>query len=80
MGFDEAYISSVLRGLFLNLEIGKMIYDKELIEIKLEAKHKDRVDSIREFYIDIPNSFKKIKLSEVVDFIYKKSDANIYKE
>ncbi len=79
LGFDEKSLTSLLRPYFFSSEVDKMIYKKELIEIKLEAKDKDKIESIKSFYIDVPGSFKKVRLSEIADFRFKRSDANIYK-
>ncbi len=79
LGFDEKYISSLLRPYFFGSDVNKMIYGKNLIDVVTQESRKDTINSLKSFYIDIPGSLKKVRLSEVVDFELKNSDANMYK-
>ena len=79
LGFNEQYISSLLRPYFFASDVNKMTYDKKLIDIVTQELNKDTLNSLKSFYVNIPGSFKKVRLSDIVDFIYKNSDANIYK-
>ncbi|MFK5881163.1 MAG: efflux RND transporter permease subunit [Sulfurospirillum sp.] len=79
LGFSERYIASLLRPYFFASYVNKMTYDKELINIVTQDINKDNKEALENFYVDIPGSLKKVRLSEIVDFEYKNSDANIYK-
>jgi len=79
LGFNERYIASLLRPYFFASNVNKMTYNKELIDIVTQELNKDTLESLKSFYMDIPGSTKKVRLQDIVDFEYKKSDANIYK-
>ena len=80
LGFTEKIISSLLRPYFFKAEISKMFYNGELIKIRSQEKMKDTYDAIASFYINIPNSTKKVLLKEVVDFDFKEGYSDIYKD
>ncbi len=80
LGFSERYIASLLRPYFFASDVNKMTYNKELIDIVTQDINKDKKETLENFYVDIPGTLKKVRLSEVVDFEYKNSDANIYKD
>ncbi len=80
LGFNEAIISSVLRDFFQKREIGQMFKDGDLIKIKSEMINKDNFSKIKNFIIDIPKTNKRIRLKEVVDFIFKPSYTEIFKD
>ncbi len=80
LGFSEKYISSILRPYFFKSEISKMFYNGELIKIRSQDRLKDRLSSLENFYVSVPNSAKKVFLKEVVNFNYKDGYADIYKD
>ncbi len=80
LGFSERYIASLLRPYFFASDVNKMTYDKKLIDIVTQDINKDNKKTLENFYVDIPGTLKKVRLSEIVDFEYKNSDANIYKD
>ena len=80
LGFNEIIISSILKNLFQKAEIGKMFKKGKLVKIKAEIINKDNFQTLKNLYINIPGSLKKVRLSEVVDFIYKPSYTEIYKD
>ncbi len=80
LGFNEAIISSVLRDFFQKREIGQMFKDGDLIKIKSEMINKDNFSKIKNFIIDIPKTNKRVRLKEVVDFIFKPSYTEIFKD
>lgn len=79
LGFSERYIASVLRPYFFASDVNKMTYDKELIDIVTQDIDKDKQEALKSFYVQIPGTLKRVRLSEIVDFEYKNSDAFIYK-
>ena len=79
LGFSERYIASVLRPYFFASDVNKMTYDKELIDIVTQAIDKDKTEALKNFFVQIPGTLKRVRLSEIVDFTYKNSDAFIYK-
>jgi multidrug efflux pump subunit AcrB len=80
LGFSEKTISSLLRPYFFKAEIAKMFYNGELIKIRSVDNLKDTYDAIASFYINIPGSLKKVRLSDVVDFEFKNGYSDIYKD
>ncbi len=80
LGFNEKIVASLLRPYFFKAEISKMFYNGELIKIKSQELEKDIYQTFKNFYVDIPNSFQKVKISEIVDFQFKDSYSTIYKE
>ena len=79
LGFSERYIASVLRPYFFASDVNKMTYDNKLIDIVTQDIDKDKKEALKNFFVQIPGTLKRVRLSEIVDFIYKNSDAFIYK-
>ena len=80
LGFNERYVGGILRSLFLKGELSKMFYKGELINVRSEEFNKDDIGRFKNIYIDIPGTFQKIKLSEVVNFNPQAGYSEIYKE
>lgn len=80
LGFNEKSISAILRPYFFKAESSKMYFDGELIRVKTQEKMKDTFEALSSFYISIPQTNQKVRLSEVVDFEEKPSYADIYKD
>jgi len=80
LGMSEGYITSVLRGAFLKAEYGKIFDSKGLVRIKLEDTYKKDSAALKDFMLSTPDGTKRVKLSEVTDFVYKKSFVKIFKE
>ncbi len=80
LGFNEKLVSQTLRPFFLKAEISKMFYKDDLIKIKSQEISKDFFSTIDNFYIGVPNSLKKVRLKEIVEFEYQKSYNTIFKE
>ncbi len=78
LGIDESIIFNNLKPFFLKGEHSKMFNEKGLIRVKFQSIEKDSFKTLSNFYLNIEN--KKVKLSEVVDFIYQPSFAKIIKE
>jgi len=80
LGFNEAYVTAVLKGTFLKGEYGKMFDTKGLIRIRIEDPQKDETMDIRSVKLTTPDGRKVVRLDEICDFIYKKSYVKIFKE
>jgi len=80
LGMSEGYITSVLRGAFLKAEYGKIFDTKGLVRIKIEDVYKNDTNALGDFVLSTPDGQKRVKLSDVCDFIYKKSFVKIFKE
>jgi multidrug efflux pump subunit AcrB len=80
LGFNEAYISSTLRGLFLESEYAKVFDETGLLRVKIKDISKDNDMDINALKIAIPNSTKFVRLDDVCDMKYEKSFSKIYKE
>ncbi len=80
LGLSEGYITSVLRGAFLKAEYGKIFDSKGLVRIKIEDRYKQDSKALGGFMLSTPDGKRRVKLSEVCDFIYQKSFVKIFKE
>ena len=80
LGMSEGYITSVLRGAFLKAEYGKIFDAKGLVRIKIEDVYKNDTTALGDFVLSTPDGQKRVKLSDVCDFMYKKSFVKIFKE
>ncbi len=80
LGMSEGYITSILRGAFLKAEYGKIFNTKGLMRIKIEDVYKKNASMLKDFMLSTPDGTKRVKLSDVTDFIYKKSFIKIFKE
>ncbi len=80
LGFSESYIISVLRGLFLKAEYGKMFNEKGLIRVKIEDINRNDSSLLASFRLTTPDGERMVKLGDVSDFSYKKSFVKIFKE
>ncbi len=80
LGFNEAYITSTLKGIFLKSEYGKSFDDKGLIRIKIKDINKDSSDILNSIKLTTPNQQEVVRLKDICDFYYKKSFVKIFKE
>jgi len=80
LGFNEAYVTSVLKGSFLKGEYGKMFNTKGLIRVRIEDPNKDESMDIRSVKLTTPDGRQVVRLDDIADFIYKKSFVKIFKE
>jgi multidrug efflux pump subunit AcrB len=80
LGFNEAYVATVLKGSFLKGEYGKMFDTKGLIRVRIEDPDKDETMDIEAVKLTTPDGSKVVRLDEICDFIYKKSYVKIFKE
>ncbi|SHO80185.1 RND multidrug efflux transporter; Acriflavin resistance protein [hydrothermal vent metagenome] len=80
LGFSEAYITSILKGVFLKSEYGKSFDDTGLIRIKIEDINKDSKDILNSIKLITPNQQNIVRLKDICDFYYKQSFVKIFKE
>jgi len=80
LGFNEAYVTSILKGSFLKGEYGKMFDTKGLIRVRIEDPDKDETMDIRSVKLTTPDGREVVRLDDIADFIYKKSFVKIFKE
>lgn len=80
LGFSEKLLANYLRPYFFKAESGKMFYNGELINIRTQENLKDTLDSIKDFYLPVPNGTQKVKLTDIADFTYEDGFATIYKQ
>ena len=79
-GITEKYLANILRPLFLKVEISNMYLNGKLIKVKSQDINKDRVSTLKTLFIPLPNSNKKVLLSEVAKLKIYDSYSTIYKE
>ena len=80
LGFNEAYVTAVLKGSFLKGEYGKMFDTKGLIRVRIEDPEKDGSMDIKSVKLTTPDGRQVVRLDEICDFIYRKSYVKIFKE
>ncbi len=80
LGFTEANLINTLRGMFLNAEYGKMFDAKGLIRIRIENPKKHADYDIASLRLRTPDGRQVVRLSDIADFVYKKSMLHVYKE
>jgi multidrug efflux pump subunit AcrB len=80
LGFSESIITKELRAYYLKGEYAKMFNDSGLVRIKIEGDLKDKMDSIYDFKVKIPQTDKFIALNEVCDFIITQAFVSLHKE
>jgi multidrug efflux pump subunit AcrB len=80
LGFSEASLANRLRPLFLKAEIAKMFYEGKLTRIKSQEIEKDKLTTLKNISVSIPNSNKTLHLNEIATFLIQPSFASITKE
>ncbi|MBN2824119.1 MAG: efflux RND transporter permease subunit, partial [Campylobacterales bacterium] len=80
LGFSEAYITSVLKGIFLQSEYGKMFDSSGLIRVKIQDIAKDSLDTLNTIKLSTPDGSAVVGLRDICDFYYKGSFVKIFKE
>jgi len=80
LGFSEAYITSVLKGLFLQGEYGKMFDESGLIRVKIQDIAKDSIDTLDSIKLSTPDGMAVVRLKDIADFYYQDSFVKIFKE
>ncbi len=80
LGFNEEVLNSQLRALYLQGEYGKMFGQNGLVRIRIESSDKDSYDRLRDVELDVPGTRQRVRLDEVVDFIFQKAYVSILKE
>lgn len=80
LGFTEEQVLSELRPLYFKGTYSKMFDDKGIIDIVFKSENKDVLSSLNTLEVTIPNSEKKVLLSNIVDFIKIPAYSQIFKE
>ncbi|MEA2047889.1 MAG: efflux RND transporter permease subunit, partial [Campylobacterota bacterium] len=80
LGFNEAYITSVLKGSFLKAEYGKMFNETGLIRVRIENPDKDRGLQLHSVKLPTPDKSQMVRLGDICDFTYQRSYVKIFKE
>ena len=80
LGFDEGYIVRSLRGIFLDAEYSKAFGQSGLLRIRIEDPRRDYDVDLGSLSISTPDGKMVVGLTDICDFIYKKSTLKLYKE
>jgi len=80
LGFNEVYLTSVLKGSLLKAEYGKMFNDTGLIRIRIENPDKDKKLQLHNVTLPTPDRTQMVSLRDVCDFHYQRSYVKIFKE
>ncbi len=80
LGFNEAYVTSVLKGSLLKAEYGKMFSDIGLIRIRIENPDKDSNLKLHNITLPTPDKTQMVSLRDICDFNYQRSYIKIFKE
>jgi multidrug efflux pump subunit AcrB len=57
-----------------------MFNNQGLVKIKIQSNHKDNIETLENFFINIPQTTQKVRLKDITDFIYVPSYTKIIKE
>ena len=79
IGINEEIILNQLRPFYFKGTYSKMFDNQGIIDIIFESKHKDILESLDTFTINMPSN-QKVLLKDVVDFIKVPSYSQIFKE
>jgi len=80
LGFNEVYLTSVLKGSFLKAEYGKMFNDTGLIRVRIENPDKDKKLTLHNVMLSTPDKTQMVRLQDICDFTYQRSYIKIFKE
>ena len=80
LGFTEQSINQELRAFYLKGEYSKMFDDQGLIKIKMQGSARDKLQSIHDFQVHVPNSQSYVALHDVCEFIFIQGYVSINKE
>jgi multidrug efflux pump subunit AcrB len=80
LGFNEAYVTSVLKGSLLKAEYGKMFSDTGLIRVRIENPDKDSNLKLHNITLPTPDKTQMVSLRDICDFNYQRSYIKIFKE
>ena len=80
LGFNEAYVTSVLKGSLLKAEYGKMFNDTGLIRVRIENPDKDANLQLQHMMLPTPDQTQMVSLKDICDFNYQRSYIKIFKE
>ncbi|MFC2057480.1 efflux RND transporter permease subunit [Campylobacterota bacterium] len=80
LGFNEAYVTSVLKGSLLKAEYGKMFNDTGLIRVRIENPDKDSNLKLHNITLPTPDKTQMVSLRDICDFNYQRSYIKIFKE
>ncbi len=80
LGFNEAYVTSVLKGSFLKAEYGKMFNETGLIRVRIENPEKDSNLQLNNVTLPTPDKTQMVSLRDICDFTYQRSYVKIFKE
>ncbi len=80
LGFSEGYIAAELRGQLLKAEYAKAFNTTGLVRVRIEESSKDTDLDIAALQVTTPDGIRRVRLSEICDFIYEKSYVKIFKE
>jgi multidrug efflux pump subunit AcrB len=80
LGFNEAYLTSVLKGSLLKAEYGKMFDDTGLIRVRIENPDKDVTLQLHNVTLPTPDKTQMVSLRDICDFNYQRSYIKIFKE
>ena len=80
LGFNEAYLTNILRGLFLEATYGKMLGSIGIIRIKLQESQKENNFDLKNTLIATPDGTKKVALKDIAEFIDIQSPLVFYKD
>ena len=80
LGFNEQIVSNELRSYYLKGEYAKMFNEEGLIRVRVEGEIKDRLSSLNDMELSVPNSNRFVSLKDVCDFVVIQGFVTINKE
>jgi HAE1 family hydrophobic/amphiphilic exporter-1 len=80
LGFNESNIINTLKPYYFKAALSKMYDDTGIVDIVFKSQNKDKLSSLNNFELNIPNSNKKVNINDIVDFKQISSLSQIIKE
>jgi len=79
LGITDGYLYNILRGFFGEANMAKSFDKKGIVEIVFKDINKDKINTLKNFRINIPNTDEYIELSKIAEFKIYRSFKKIHK-
>ncbi|MGB5867129.1 MAG: efflux RND transporter permease subunit [Arcobacteraceae bacterium] len=80
LGFNETNLVNVLKPYYFKASFSKMYDEDGIVDIIFQSKNKDKLGSLNNFEVSVPNSTQKVLLKDVVIFKNIPILSQIFKE
>ncbi|NWF66061.1 MAG: efflux RND transporter permease subunit [Campylobacterales bacterium] len=80
LGFNEAILATTLSSYFLEAERAKSFDKDGIVKIIIRDEFKDNLETLKNFELNVPQTNKKIRLSDICEFVYIQNFEKVVKE